>query len=207
MTRRLAALVWVCSLGACGQRGVVPKQAAIGDSADQVMSRMQTSIADNDVRVLDLLADTARIYQVRQIADLETVQVIFYDKSGTKTSTVTSKTGSYAIRDKSLDLRGNVVAVTPSGKVLHTEHLVYDRIANQVRSDVPFSFTAPEGNGSGKSFESDPDFKNIITVRPKGGMKGKGFVLPGQDDPKAVPSKAATKGLPVKTDQKKAAPQ
>lgn len=207
MTCRLASLVLMGSLCACGQRGIVPKQAAIGDSADQVMSKMQTSIADNDVRVLDLMADTARVYQARQVADLETVQVIFYDKSGNTTSTVTSKTGSYAIRDKSLDLRGNVVAVTPSGKILHTEHLVYDRIANQVRSDVPFTFTAPEGNGSGKSFESDPDFKNIITVRPKGGMKGKGFVLPGQDDPKSSAAKAATNSLPAKTDRKKAAPR
>lgn len=185
MSHRLL-LVSMCALAACSPRGIVPKQAAVGDSADQVMGNMQTSITDNDVRVLDLKADTARVYQQRAVADLETVTVVFYDKSGSITSTVTSKTGSYTIRDKSLDLKGNVVAVTPSGKVLHTEHLVYDRIANQVRSDVAFNFTSPDGDGSGSSFESDPDFKNIIAARPKGGAKGKGFVLPGQDQPKPL---------------------
>lgn len=181
MIRRLVLVASWSAVAACSQRGIVPKPAAVGDSADQVMGNMQTSITDDDVRVLDLQADTARVYQARQVADLEMVKVIFYDKDGNKTSTVTSKSGQYTIRDKSLDLRGDVVAVTPAGKVLHTEHLVYDRIANQVRSDVPFTFTAPEGNGSGASFESDPDFKNIITSRPKGGAKGKGFALPGQD--------------------------
>jgi hypothetical protein len=67
---------------------------------------------------------------------------------------------------------------------------------------VPFTFTAPDGNGSGASFESDPDFKNIITSRPRGGMKGKGFLLPGQDAPKSTavtsppPSSARKQGVP-----------
>ncbi len=188
--RQLRLLLPLLAVTACSQRGIAPKQAAVGDTADQVMDKMQTAITDNDIRVLDLMADTARVYQARQVADLEKVKVTFYDKSGNVTSTVTSKRGSYAIRDKSLDLRGDVVAVTPSGKVLHTEHLVYDRIANQVRSDVPFTFTGPDGGGAGASFESDPDFRNIITARPRGGMKGSGFLLPGQDAPKGTPSKS-----------------
>lgn len=169
------------ALGACAKRGIPPRQAAVSDSADQVMGGMQTVITDNDVRVLELHADTARVYQNRQVADLEQVTVTFYDKGGQATSTVTSRRGSYAIRDKSLDLRDSVVARTPSGKVLRTEHLVYDRVANQVRSDVPFTFTGPDGNGAGASFESDPDFRNVITLRPTGRQKGKGFLLPGQE--------------------------
>lgn len=182
-------------LVACGKPGIAPKQTTAADSADQVMGAMETNITDDNVRVLNLKADTARVYQLRQVADLEKVTVQFYDKSGNLTSTVTSKTGSYAIRDKSLDLRGNVEARTPAGKVLYTEHLVYDRIANQVRSDTAFKFTSPDGNGSGASFESDPDFKNIVTARPRGGLKGKGFLLPGQDAPKSSPAPASgTKG-------------
>ncbi|MEO5798675.1 MAG: LPS export ABC transporter periplasmic protein LptC, partial [Gemmatimonadales bacterium] len=177
----------------CASRGIAPQQTAMADSADQVMGGMETSITDNNVRVLTLKSDSARVYQQRQVADLEKVTVTFFDKSGNETSTVTSNTGSYAIRDKSLDLRGNVVAVTPSGKKLYTEHLVYDRIANQVRSDTAFKFTAPDGDGSGASFESDPDFKNIITARLRGGMKGKGFVLPGQGAPKAATPAATPK--------------
>lgn len=198
MRRRSSVVAMMMCLGACGQRGITPQQTAVADSADQVMGAMETNITDNNVRVLNLKADTARVYQLRQTADLEKVTVTFYDKSGSLTSTVTSKTGSYAIRDKSLDLRGDVVAVTPSGRVLHTEHLVYDRIANQVRSDVPFSFTSSDGNGSGMSFESDPDFKNIVTARPKGSLKGKGFLLPGQSEPKVGSPSASTprKGAP-----------
>jgi LPS export ABC transporter protein LptC len=199
MSRRIPIMLFWGTLTACSPRGIVPKQAAVADSADQVMGNMLTSITDNDVRVLDLKADTARVYQAREVADLETVTVIFYDKSGNIRSTVTSKTGSYAIRDKSLDLKGDVVAITPAGKVLHTEHLVYDRIANQVRSDVPFHFTSPDGDGSGTSFESDPDFKNIITSQPKGGAKGSGFVLPGQSESKpaaATPTTAKPKVVP-----------
>ncbi|MES2305825.1 MAG: LPS export ABC transporter periplasmic protein LptC [Gemmatimonadota bacterium] len=178
----------------CASRGIAPTQTAMADSADQVMGGMETSITDNNVRVLTLKADSARVYQQRQVADLEKVTVTFFDRSGNETSTVTSNKGNYAIRDKSLDLRGNVVAVTPSGKKLYTEHLVYDRIANQVRSDTAFKFTAPDGNGSGASFESDPDFKNIVTARPKGAVKGKGFLLPGQGA--ATKSPVTAKGAP-----------
>ncbi|MEP6589710.1 MAG: LPS export ABC transporter periplasmic protein LptC [Gemmatimonadota bacterium] len=186
------AVILLLVLGGCAKRGIAPKQAAVGDSADQVMGGMQTTVTDNDLRVLDLRADTARVYQNRQVADLENVTVTFYDKSGQATSTVTSRRGSYAIRDKSLDLRDSVVARTPTGKVLRTEHLVYDRIANQVRSDVPFTFTGPDGDGAGASFESDPDFRNVITLRPRGRQKGKGFLLPGQDAPK--PQTPAARG-------------
>lgn len=185
--RVLSAAFLVLAAG-CNQGGIAPKQAAVADSADQVMGAMETNITDNNIRVLNLKADTARVYQLRQVADLEKVTVMFFDKSGALTSTVTSKTGSYAIRDKSLDLRGDVVATTPAGKVLRTEHLVYDRIANQVRSDTAFRFTAPDGDGAGASFESDPDFKNIVTLRLRGGMKGKGFVLPGQEEKKPAPT-------------------
>lgn len=183
---RLLPLVFALA-AACGKPGVVPRKAALGDTADQVMGKMLTNITDNGVQVLQLTADTARIYQNRQVADLQSVTVMFFDKSGKWASTVTSKTGVYSIRDKSLDMRGNVVATTPGQKTLKTEHLIYDRIANQVRSDTAFTFTAPDGNGSGASFESDPDFRNIVTLKPRGQQKGKGFLLPGQRDAAGKP--------------------
>lgn len=183
--RRIATLALL--LAACGKPGVVPKKAALGDSADQVMGKMLTNITDNGVQVLQLTADTARIYQNRQIADLESVTVMFFDKNGKWASTVTSKTGVYSIRDKSLDMRGNVVATTPGQKTLKTEHLVYDRIASQVRSDTAFTFTGPDGSGSGSSFESDPDFRNIVTLKPRGQQKGKGILLPGQREAAGKP--------------------
>ena len=73
-----------------------------------------------------------------------------------------------------------MVASNPGGRVLNTEHFVYDRSSNQVRSDTAFTFTSPGGNGSGASFTSDIGFRNIVTVRPRGRQRGQGFLLPGQ---------------------------
>jgi hypothetical protein len=74
-----------------------------------------------------------------------------------------------------------VVATSSKGRVLKSEHLVYDKVQNQIYSDTAYTFTSPDGNGSGASFVSDPDFKQIRAQRPGGRMGGKGMLLPGQE--------------------------
>lgn len=65
------------------------------------------------------------------------------------------------------------------GRVLKTEHLIYDRNRNLISSDTAFTSTSPKANLSGSWFESDPGFKNVRVTRPKGRSK-QGLVLPGQ---------------------------
>ena len=174
----IAAAVLVAA--ACGKPGVRPTQASITDSADQVLDSMWTNITREGIKVSTVQADTAYIYQQREVADLVGLRITFFDSVGAISSTITANTGVYNMRESVLEARGNVIASNPGGRVLKTEHFVYDRASNQIRSDTAFTFTSPGGNGRGDSFTSDIGFKNIVTVRPRGGQRGEGFLLPGQ---------------------------
>ena len=73
-----------------------------------------------------------------------------------------------------------VVSTDGTNRRLRSEHLIFDRDQNQIRSDSAFTYDSPSETLSGNSFISDPGFKNVVTRQPKGRQRGKGMVLPGQ---------------------------
>lgn len=175
------AILLIGLVAACNNdTGVQPRRTAGADSADQVYSGMQTTINRNGVRESVVYADSAWMYQARQVFDLKGMKVTMYDSSGAIISTITADKGIYHTRAQSLDARGHVVATNSGGKVLKTEHLIYDKEKNEVSSDSAFTSTAPEGNIAGTSFVSDPGFKHVTIDRMKFKQKGKGVALPGQ---------------------------
>ena len=174
------AVVLLVLAAACEDNGVQPPRTAGADSADQVYAGMTTAIVRNGVRESNVYADSAWMYQARQIFDLKGMTVTMYDSSGARISTIVADKGIYHTREKSLDARGHVVATSSGGKVLKTEHLIYDTNRNQISSDSAFTSTSPQGNVSGTSFVSDPGFKHVVVDRMKGVQKGKGILLPGQ---------------------------
>jgi LPS export ABC transporter protein LptC len=176
---RPRAAVLLLAVAACADRGVTPNRAALPDSADQVMEHMTTAIERNGVRVDSIQADTAWLYQARQVADLKGVHVTFFDSTGRVVSNITASTGNYQIATHRLEARGNVVAVTPSGTVLKTEHLLYDQSRDRISSDTNFTSTSPTESLSGSAFDADPTFKNIQVINPRGAQKGKGISLHG----------------------------
>ncbi|MGH7593736.1 MAG: LPS export ABC transporter periplasmic protein LptC [Gemmatimonadales bacterium] len=173
--------VWlmIVLLAACRDRGVAPHRVASADSADQVLDSMTFDVTRDGVKSSRVQAESAWVYQLRQVADLKNMTVTSYDSTGATISTITADRGVYAMRDKNLDARGHVIAHSSGGRVLKTEHLVYDRIRNLITSDTAFTSTSPKANLSGAWFEADPGFKNVRVTSPKGRGK-QGFVIPGQ---------------------------
>jgi LPS export ABC transporter protein LptC len=166
---------------ACSNQGIKPMTAtAVADSADQVILKMATNIASEGVRKSFVVAETAYVYQLTQKMDLRQLRATFFDAQGKQSSVLTAKTGLYTMNTGSLDARGNVVVETVDGRKLTTEHLIYDRNANQVRSDTAFVFDSKNEHIIGNEFVSDPDFKNVTVNQPKGHERGKGTLLPGQ---------------------------
>jgi LPS export ABC transporter protein LptC len=172
-------LALIMLLVACRDRGVAPRQVAAADSADQVYDSMTFDITRDGVKSSRVQAESAWVYQGRQVADLKKMTVTMYDSTGATISTTTADKGVYGMREANLDARGHVIAISTGGRVLKTEHLVYDRNRNMISSDTAFTSTSPKANLSGSWFEADPGFKNVRVTRPKGRSK-QGFVLPGQ---------------------------
>jgi hypothetical protein len=75
--------------------------------------------------------------------------------------------------------RGNVVVVgAGDGRTLRSEVMVYRQANNQVSSDLPFVFNGPGRHVEGDGFTSDPEFRNVTALHPRG--TGGHFTLPNQ---------------------------
>jgi LPS export ABC transporter protein LptC len=177
----LAALGVLLAAVACKDDAIrPPANAEAADTADQVLGGMEHIITTDGVRRTRVLADTAYLYDATNLARLKVVTVTFYDVNGNETSTVTSDSGLYQMRDGSMSAWGNVVARTPDGRTLHSSELKYDAHSKQISSDKPFTYDRADTHLAGNGFTSDPDFRNVITQQPRGGQRVTGGLLPGQ---------------------------
>lgn len=180
--RRSAAFAASLAVAAaCAPSGVTPTAtAAIADSADMVMLDMERLVLEDGVRRALIRADTAFTYQSSQLMEFRTLTVTFYDAAGVETSTLTAAEGTYRILVESLDARGQVVVVTPDGRRLQSERLKYEKAANQISTDVAFTFQSPTEYLEGNGFRSDPEMRNTVVDQPRGRQRGQGILLPGQ---------------------------
>lgn len=180
----------MAALAACEETGAKPTTTVQGpDSADQVLEGFSHYVTFGGVRRSRVEADTAYFFESTQITDLRHVKVIFYDLKGEEGSTLTAKRGDYRWQDGSMQAKDSVVVVNPDGRTLRTQRLKYDNATNLISTDVPFTFDRGEEHLEGNSFKSDPDFKNVVTDRPRG-VAGTGMLLPGQSADSQAPGSA-----------------
>ena len=165
---------------ACEDTGVRPTatvQAA--DSADQVLEGFSHYVTNEGILRSRVEADTAFFYEPTQITELHKVKVVFFDMKGAESSTLTARRGIYRWQDGSMEASGDVVVVSPDGRRLATDVLRYENAPNLIETDRHFTFDRGEEHLEGNSFRSDPDFRNVVTDRPRG-VTGDGMLLPGQ---------------------------
>jgi LPS export ABC transporter protein LptC len=165
---------------ACEDPGVKPTTTVQApDSADQVLEGFSHYVTNEGILRSRVEADTAFFYEPTQITQLHNVKVVFFDVKGAESSTLTARRGTYRWQDGSMEASGNVLVVSPDGRRLATSVLRYDNASNLIMTDQHFTFDRGEEHLEGNSFRSDPDFKNVVTDRPRG-VTGNGMLLPGQ---------------------------
>jgi LPS export ABC transporter protein LptC len=178
---RLSALAVLSVLSACEESGAKPTTTVQApDSADQVLEGFSHYVTRDGVRRSRVDADTAFFYEATQVTDLRKIRVVFFDARGEEGSTLTARTGTYRWQDGSMEAEGSVVVVAPDGRTLRTESLRYDNPTNTISTNKHFTFDRGTEHLEGNSFKSDPDFKNVVTDRPRG-VAGDGLLLPGQE--------------------------
>jgi LPS export ABC transporter protein LptC len=176
--KRLALLIFVL-VGACKSGTPVTATQAVLDSADQVLMGMTHFVTESGVLRARVRADTAYFFSNTQRAELRNVHVTFYDQTGRPTSTLTSLEGTHHWRTGDMEARGNVIVIRDKdGGTMRTELMYYNQVRNEVSSDKPFVFDAPDRHIEGDGFTSDPEFKNVTAKHPKG--TGGQFILPNQ---------------------------
>jgi len=176
----VAALMALGLVGACEETGVRPTSTVqASDSADQVLEGFSHFVTHEGVRRSRVEADTAFFYEGTQVTELRNITVVFYDIEGKEGSQLTAERGTYRWQTGSMDASGNVVVAAPDGRRLRTDQLRYDNPANMISTDTHFTFDREAEHLEGSSFRSDPDFRNVVTDRPRG-VAGDGMLLPGQ---------------------------
>ncbi|MBA3894525.1 MAG: LPS export ABC transporter periplasmic protein LptC [Gemmatimonadales bacterium] len=174
------AILATAALPACEDSGARPTTTIQApDSADQVLEGFSHYVTSDGIRRSRVEADTAYFYEATQITNLANLKVTFYDLKGAESSTLTARRGLYRWQDGSMEANDNVVVVAPDGRRLATERLRYDNATNQISTDLHFTFDRGAEHLEGNSFRSDPDFRNVVTDRPRG-VAGDGMLLPGQ---------------------------
>ena len=167
-------------LAACEDTGARPTTTVqASDSADQVLEGFSHYVTNNGILRSRVEADTAFFFEPTQMNELHKVKIVFFDVKGAESSTLTAKRGTYRWQDGSMQASGKVVVVSPDGRRLATDVLKYDNATNTILTDRHFTFDRGEEHLEGNSFRSDPDFKNVVTDRPRG-VTGNGMLLPGQ---------------------------
>ena len=167
-------------LAACEDTGARPTTTVqASDSADQVLEGFSHYVTNNGILRSRVEADTAFFFEPTQMNELHNVKIVFFDLKGAESSTLTAKRGTYRWQDGSMQATGNVVVVSPDGRRLATEVLRYNNATNTILTDRHFTFDRGEEHLEGNSFRSDPDFRNVVTDRPRG-VTGNGMLLPGQ---------------------------
>jgi LPS export ABC transporter protein LptC len=165
---------------ACEDTGVRPTTTVQApDSADQVLEGFSHYVTNEGILRSRVEADTAYFYEPTQITELRNIRVVFFDLKGAESSTLTGRKGIYRWQDGSMEAMGNVVVISPDGRRLATEVLRYDNATNLISTDRRFTFDRGEEHLEGNSFRSDPDFRNVVTDRPRG-VTADGMLLPGQ---------------------------
>jgi LPS export ABC transporter protein LptC len=154
---------------ACGNAGAPPTTVAAADTADQIFFGLRHNLTLDGVLRAHLEADTAHFYSASQRAHLKRVHVTFFSPQGLETSQLTSDSGSYDWRTGNMQARGSVEAVTPDRRRLRTSVLEYDRATDRLSGPADFVFDGPDRHLEGESFEADPDFRNVVTTRPRRG--------------------------------------
>ena len=178
LTLLLDVVLGGAAVGSCGE-GIKPTATiAATDSADQVLIAMSHYVTEQGVQRARVRADTAFFFSPTQSAELRNVHITFYDLRGAETSTLTAKEGTYRWRTGNMEARGSVLVVRTDGATLRTEVLRYFQSKNEVSSDQAFVFDEPNRHVEGDGFTSDPDFKVVTAIRPKG--TGGKFTLPNQ---------------------------
>ena len=187
----LGATVSILGESACTSKPAtgLAANAALPDSAEQVMFNLRLVQTNAGVRKSVLFADTGFFYNDNTLVDLRRVRLVFFSSAGDSNAVMTGRTGRYDTRTQRVEGRGDVVVTSTDGRRLASPHLVYERSVNQITSDTNFTFNEPGRTLEGVGFRSDPQLRNVQVLK---GAKGR-TVLPPPSESRAAP--AASPGV------------
>ncbi len=148
-------------LTGCDEGGEPPLVAEdvlqLHEASDQVIFGLEHFVASEGIRRAHLLADTAFFLADETAVELRVMQVTFYGSSGSVTSILTSRFGTYDWETGDMTATDSVVVINPiEERRIETSVMHYDRVRDRIWSDAPSKMFEADGTIiEGTAFDSD----------------------------------------------------
>lgn len=141
--------------------------------ADQIMVGMQHLVTREGILRARVEADTAFTFQDSALVHMRPLHVTFFGPEGREMSDLRAARGTYHLGSSDVRAEGDVVVIDRrKDQRLETESIVYDAMANELRSEEPFVLERPAGTLRGTGFVSDPEMDTVQVRRPAGEARG-----------------------------------
>ena len=171
--KTLLGIVAILALGAAGCRKTtqppVTGDAALADSADQVLFDVRYLLTQSGVKRGQLFADTMFVFGDQSRFLLRRVRANFSTEAGVPNGTLRGNRGIYDLRTQILEGFGNVVVESTDGRKLTSNHLKYMQSANRISSDSAYTLVRGADTQTGIGFISDPNLTEFRCLRACGG--------------------------------------
>lgn len=156
-------------LAGCDDQAVKPpvgKDFKTEQIPDQESIKSKIVFSDSGIVKAVLTTGRVRMFRGREETLLDSGLVVdFFDPSGIKTTTLTSRFGRVNDKTKDLYAMGDVVVKSDSGTVLRTDRLMYRASDQKILTELPVEITSPTETIKGVGFESDKQLKNYVIYR------------------------------------------
>jgi LPS export ABC transporter protein LptC len=164
----IAATVAVVSCRKVTQPPVIG-DAALADSAEQIVAGVRMHMTHSGVKRGELFADTMYVFENQTRFFLKQVKANFHTEQGMPNGNLRGDRGTYDVRTKILEGFGNVVVVSTKDERLTSPHLRFAEALNQISSDSAYRLVQGDKVQTGVGFVSDPNLTRFKCKSSCGG--------------------------------------
>lgn len=147
----------------------VTGDAALADSADQVLFDVRYMLTQSGIKRGQMFADTMFVFGDQSRFLLRRVRANFSTETGAPNGTLRGDRGTYDMRTQILEGFGNVVVTSTDGRRLSSNHLRYTQARNEISSDSAYTMVRGADTQRGIGFISDPNLNEFRCLRSCGG--------------------------------------
>lgn len=161
----------VLLLAACGADSTEtpPDKTLISDAPDQIMTNSEIYLTSGGKRKATIKSDTLMTYARIDTTLLYQVEVLFFDSSGTHTSTLTADSSRVSQRANTMSVFGHVKAWTKDNRRLVADSLRWNAKTERIETEGYVEIYRGEDMISGYGLETDQRLEHTIIKRqPRG---------------------------------------
>ena len=170
--RNLQLILWIGGFaltilaGSCSRE---EREAEVGGQTtmlpDQIITDFEITETAFGRRDWTMKADSAYLYDRRNLLEAKSIEVTFYDEEGNVRSILRADYGKLNRSSDDMEARGHVVVTSSDGVTLETSSLTWLNEQRKIVSDDSVKITRRHDVLTGWGFRGDPDLGTFTILR------------------------------------------